>query len=475
MPRTRVLVQGICPDVSDLFSIEEEWAYVNSMPTTSNDIQEESRYPVLGDAIWTLDRIKESGRMQEAIRLLPRDDDSLKDVYIPDIYDPVHSEEVILPAMRTAWFRVRRKPGGTEGTVPATILVVYTRPIMPQIQENHKGPPRLKNDPVFLTGSSGSVLLDSPPELAIDSGNHLYHATDRYRRNNMKSYYKASLTGIALALLLAVLAGCGTTSELYAGGSEKEEPVKDGEIAVSTVEELLEAVRPGAKIILEPGRYDLSSFAEEAAAQGREFSKDGKEYVRLRECFDGVEIVIQGVKGLSIRAGSGDISATELIVSPRYAAVLNFEDCDQLSLTGLTMGHTEQGYCMGNVISLSYCRGVVLDRLDLYGCGVYGLALDNGSGDVRISNSTIRDCSEGPFSIQRAVGVVEFIDCALNGSEGPGYYYQPETSDLRFIRCSFGEEESNQWYFSEEATAEDCQWSEITQYPDYSGREENAY
>ena len=288
------------------------------------------------------------------------------------------------------------------------------------------------------------------------------------RKNNRKSDYKVRLTGLVLTLLLVLLAGCGTTSELYSGGSEKEELAKDGEIAVSTVEELLEAVRPGAKILLEPGRYDLSAFAEEAAAQGRDLSKDGKEYVQLRECFDGMEIVIKGVKGLSIRAASGDIAATELIVSPRYAAVLNFEDCDQLSLTGLTMGHTEQGYCAGNVINLSYCRGVVLDRLDLYGCGVYGLGLENGSGDVRISNSTIRDCSQGPFYIQEAVGVVEFIDCVLRDSEGPGYYYQPETSDLQFIRCSFGEKESNLWHFSEDASAEDCQWSEITQYPDYS-------
>ena len=95
-PRIRELVQDICPDVPDLFSIEEEWAYINSLPTTSYDQQEERQYLVLGAAIWMLDRIKESGRIQEAIPLLPRDDDSLEDVYIPDIYDPVHSEEVIL-------------------------------------------------------------------------------------------------------------------------------------------------------------------------------------------------------------------------------------------------------------------------------------------------------------------------------------------------------------------------------------------
>ena len=101
------------------------------------------------------------------------------------------------------------------------------------------------------------------------------------RRKNMKNYCKVTLTGLVLTLLLVMLAGCGTTQELYAGGSEKEEPAKEGEITVSTVEELLEAVQPGAKIILEPGRYDLSAFAEEAAAQDRDFSKDGKEYADI--------------------------------------------------------------------------------------------------------------------------------------------------------------------------------------------------
>ena len=61
-PRIREQVQNICPDVPDLFSIEEEWAYINSLPTTSYDQQEERQYLVLGAAIWMLDRIKESGR-----------------------------------------------------------------------------------------------------------------------------------------------------------------------------------------------------------------------------------------------------------------------------------------------------------------------------------------------------------------------------------------------------------------------------
>lgn len=95
VPRIRELVKDICPNIPDLFSVEEEWAYINALPTASYDMQQDGMYFSLGAAIWMLDRIKENGKIREAVRLLPRDDDSLEDVYIPDIYDPVHSEEVI--------------------------------------------------------------------------------------------------------------------------------------------------------------------------------------------------------------------------------------------------------------------------------------------------------------------------------------------------------------------------------------------
>lgn len=95
-PKIRELVQDFCPDIPGLFSIEEDWAYINSLPTTSYDLQEEGMSFTVGAAIWMLDRIKESGRIMEAVRLLPGDESILDEVIIPDIYDPVHHEEVIL-------------------------------------------------------------------------------------------------------------------------------------------------------------------------------------------------------------------------------------------------------------------------------------------------------------------------------------------------------------------------------------------
>lgn len=93
--RVREQVQDICPDIPDLFSIEEEWAHINSLPVTSYDTQEGEMYLVLAAAIWMLDHIKQNGKIREAIDILPNGEDILEEVYIPNIYDSVHQYEVI--------------------------------------------------------------------------------------------------------------------------------------------------------------------------------------------------------------------------------------------------------------------------------------------------------------------------------------------------------------------------------------------
>lgn len=89
-PHIKELAEDICPDIPDLFSIYEDWGKINALPVKNYDEQEESMYLILGASIWILDHIKQSGQIREAIRLLPKDD-----VDIPDIYDPVHQDEVI--------------------------------------------------------------------------------------------------------------------------------------------------------------------------------------------------------------------------------------------------------------------------------------------------------------------------------------------------------------------------------------------
>lgn len=241
---------------------------------------------------------------------------------------------------------------------------------------------------------------------------------------------------------------------------------EDGMLRVSSVEELLKAVAPEVEILLAPGRYDLTEFLDGFAnVRDQDAWNEEHPYVKLDGVFDGVEVTIRGVSGLSIKGGSDDPGETEIVTEPRYAAVMNFEDCTDVELACLTMGHTEQGDCSGNVLDFEDCGNICLRTMDLYGCGVYGIRA-HGCGDLTVSNSTIRDCAYGSVDIGESIGDNLFTACTLSGSNGAGYYTPTAVSTLAFVGCYFGEGESTGWYFRNTAAFENCEWSEPTSYPD---------
>ena len=240
-----------------------------------------------------------------------------------------------------------------------------------------------------------------------------------------------------LALILCICSGCGKDSptqkemeetKISTEESQKEEqtpsteeiqssvetePSEETQVAekiveVDNVEDFLEAIQPGATIKVKPGYYNLSDYIEKIwSEQGEEWNQKHP-YVELYECWDGgIEVAIQDVKDLSIFADLEGAVITELVVETRAGAVLNFEDCNNIFLHGLTMGHTQDGACDSSVISFLNTTYVYLTAMDLYGCGMYGFDAMQGSGNI--------------------------------------------------------------YAFNDRITAEDCSWSEITEYPDYSG------
>ena len=243
------------------------------------------------------------------------------------------------------------------------------------------------------------------------------------------------------------------------------EEIPEETLQVNNVQELLEAIAPGATIVLSPGYYNLSEYTEEIwATEGEEWNQN-HQYVKLRECFDGgVEVVVQNVDDIFIIGDLESDTVTELVVETRYGAVLNFEDCNNVSLNGLTMGHTQAGACDESVITFSNSMDISLSAMDLYGCGMYGFTAKDESGNIYIQNCTIRDCEAGPFYITEPVGKYEFRNCWLNGSFGGGYYEPSEEAELIFAECNFGQNETNYWHFNQDAVFENCYWDEITEY-----------
>ena len=274
---------------------------------------------------------------------------------------------------------------------------------------------------------------------------------------------------LTLALCLSVLTGCGGGGGTAdTGAASKAVKASGNAVTVESMEEFLEAVKPGAEIVIAGGLYNLSDYVNDfwLSDEAEAFNAQ-HEYVEIEDCYDGAEAVIKDADNLTIR---GDV--TEIVVDPRYATVLTFEHCDNLKLSGLTLGHTETGACSGSVLELSACKNAELRGLDLYGCGVIALECSDGTEDVTVYDSALRDCSWGPLDVYGATGKIELHNCSLTGSAGGGSYNGESRLQLGFHNCVFGSWETNYWQFMEGVDFENCTWAETTEaYPDYE--EEN--
>ena len=205
------------------------------------------------------------------------------------------------------------------------------------------------------------------------------------------SFKNKSKFAIALALVpVLILCGCAVALGPKADNAPDAEPV-----TVSNVDELLAAIAPNAEIHLTEGTYNLT----EATGYGKD---DASEYYHWNSYgFDNqYELCIEDIDGLSI---IGDNA--EILTVPRSSNVLSFRNCDQLSLCGLTVGHTEAAQaCEGGVIRLEGCVETIIDKCRLYGCGTIGVCAER-SRDVSVSNTDIYHCSAAGVSFSEGRGL----------------------------------------------------------------------
>ena len=191
---------------------------------------------------------------------------------------------------------------------------------------------------------------------------------------------------------------------------------EDGKVHVTTVDEFLAAIAPDTTIYLEPGVYDLSTAAGCGVTETDRYHWD------LR--FDGPSLVITGVDGLTIE-GAGAESVTIAAV-PRYADVLGFERCADLTLRGFTAGHTEEkGYCTGGVLYFDLCDDAVIDGCALFGCGIMGITAGS-CADMNVSNTEIYDCTYGAVTLNDSTAV--FDGCDIHDNGGPDFQLYNSTA-----------------------------------------------
>lgn len=189
------------------------------------------------------------------------------------------------------------------------------------------------------------------------------------------SRQRAVLALIIILMAGVVMSGCGTQMHGEASSTQTaqgEQAEDKNLILVSNMQELLEAIEPGANIRLAAGYYNLSACLENLASDDVRDWNLSHTYTQLRECYDGIELWIQDVKNLSISGEAGNAILTEIVSEASYAAVLNFLNCSDLKLSNLSLGHMQRSYCEGDVLHFSECSNVDMRSMDIIGCGVYG-------------------------------------------------------------------------------------------------------
>jgi len=194
------------------------------------------------------------------------------------------------------------------------------------------------------------------------------------------------------------------------------------EITVGTAEELLTALGSNRRILLKEGEYNLT-----AAEPGFV----GSANVYFEACTDGLQLILNEVHNLTIQ-GAGD-TGSEILIEPRYAYVMGFLNCSNVSIAGIKAGHTEGGECEGGVFSFDNSTGIQVENTSMYGCGTVGICL-NESADVKVTGSTIYECTGFIMEIYNSSDIL-FRDCVFRNNTGGAYI--DTASNLTIDSCSF--------------------------------------
>jgi len=212
-----------------------------------------------------------------------------------------------------------------------------------------------------------------------------------------------------------------TSNSVYIGESIPQEIT---EITVGTAEELVAALGSNRRILLQEGEYNLTKVSA---------SYVNNPSVSFREEYDGPELVLTGIHNLTIQ-GLGD-NRSEIVIEPRYAFVMSFTDCSNISIDNIKAGHTEGGYCAGGVFSFENSSAIRINDASMYGCGTYGLRLERVM-DMKVAGSSIYECTYGIMTVDSCADI-SFENCIFRDNTGFNMVTVGNTSGFAIDSCEF--------------------------------------
>lgn len=325
-----------------------------------------------------------------------------------------YDEEVLLNILRHELMHYRRRDTLYKWTAVAILSVHWFNPLSWFVRKELNRACELSCDEMLLRSMSreekqsyGNTLLSMAASSALPA--RVVATMFSTEKRNLKerlvqimNYKKSGARMLAAVLALVLLAGCGLAAGPAASAGEASvDPAGDDAIRVTNVDELLAAIAPNTVIELAAGVYDLSTASNYGADTHSSWYSWNGVYNSDGEA---AELVVQNVDGLTLR-GAG-LEETTVAAVPRYANVIKFAGCNNLTVANLTAGHTtEPGFCSGGVLKLENCTDVNIDTCGLYGCGTIGIQAQSCSR-LNVTNSSIYECSSGAVDVHQCQDVV---------------------------------------------------------------------
>lgn len=225
-------------------------------------------------------------------------------------------------------------------------------------------------------------------------------------------------------------------------------------IIVNSAEEFLAALGSNREIIInsEDGLL-LTPAIQQAIDEGKlkrfdRSSRAKQTGLLYEEDFDGPQIVLAGFKDLTIRSNNDERQCIE--VTPRYVNVLTFISCENITLTNLYLGHTDEGYCSNGVLGFDDCRNVTITNCGLYGCGTEGIELRQ-SENFTMQDSEIFHCS---YHIMHLYGSsnCKFLNCVFyNNREYEQVNVDSDCANVLYDHCVFTKNQGTLFSFGNPA------------------------
>ena len=187
------------------------------------------------------------------------------------------------------------------------------------------------------------------------------------------------------------------------------------DVHVKTADEFLSAIASDTTVYIDVPQIDLTSASDygEGATEEYMLPEFGDKAYAWVYCFDGYELYIGNIRNFHIVGG-------EIVTQPRYANVLNYLNCGNVTLDGVHLGHTpEQGTCAGGVLFFENTDVIILEGCDLYGCGILGITTRNVN-NIHVQNTLIHNCSYGAAVLEDTNEAV-FLGCDVVNCPDPHF------------------------------------------------------